>query len=179
VRGSAEPVTIRALDAADFDAAIPGLASLVIDAVESGAAVNFLRGVRPDEAAAWWRSRSAGIADGSVTLFVAVDGLERIVGTTLLMRSTNQNSPHRAEIGKVIVHRDMRRLGLGRRLMAAAEDLARSEGRWLLFLDTETGSDAERMYRALGWQEAGTIPHYAMSADGVPAPATWYWKDLR
>jgi GNAT superfamily N-acetyltransferase len=170
---------VDALSPGAYQAAIPQLADLVVDAVESGAAVNFLAGVRPDEAAAWWQSRSAGIADGSITLFVAVDRAGRIVGSTLLMRSTNQNSPHRAEIGKVIVRRDARRRGLGRRLMEAAESTARDEGRWLLFLDTESGSEAEQMYRALGWHEAGTIPDYAMSSTGIPAPATWYWKDLR
>ena len=174
-----DPIVVEALPPDAYEAAIPELADLIVDAVESGAAVNFLAGVRPEEAAAWWRGRVSGIADGSITLFVAVDGAGRIVGSTLLMRSTNQNSPHRAEIGKVIVRTDARRQGLGRRLMTAAESTARSEGRWLLFLDTETGSEAEQMYRALGWHEAGTIPHYAMSSNGIPAPATWYWKDLR
>ena len=63
--------------------------------------------------------------------------------------------------------------------MSAAEATARAEGRWLLFLDTETGSSAERFYRSTGWREAGTIPNYAMQTDGTLAPATWYWKDLR
>ena len=170
---------VLALTRDAYEAAIPELAHLIVDAVASGAAVNFLDGVHPEEAAEWWRGRTSGIADGSTTLFVAVDSAGHIVGSTLLMRSTNQNSPHRAEIGKVIVRRDARRQGLGRRLMEAAEAQARSEGRWLLFLDTESGSEAEQMYRALGWHEAGTIPDYAMSSDGIPAPATWYWKDLR
>lgn len=170
--------TVAALDPDAYEASITQLAELVVDAVESGAAVNFLRGVGLDDAAAWWRRRGADVRSGSTTLFVAEEG-GRIVGTTLLIRSTNQNAPHRAEIGKVIVHREARRQGLGRRLMAAAEERARSEGRWLLFLDTETGSDAERMYRALGWREAGVIPAYALSTEGVPMPATWFWKDLR
>ena len=34
-----------------------------------------------------------------------------MVGSTLLIRSVNQNSPHRAEIGKVIVIRSHRRGG--------------------------------------------------------------------
>ena len=63
--------------------------------------------------------------------------------------------------------------------MAAAEMAARAERRWLLVLDTATGSPAEAFYRSLGWQEAGTIPDYALLTDGTPAPATWYWKDLR
>jgi len=172
-------VTVRALPADAYEAAIPQLAELIVDAVAGGAAVNFLAGATAEQAGGWWRGRVAAIGDGSSTLFVAEDATGRIVGSTLLVRSTNQNSPHRGEIGKVIVHSDARRQGVARRLMAAAEDQARAEGRWLLFLDTETGSDAERMYRALGWQEAGVIPDYAMSTDGVPRPATWFWKDLR
>ena len=63
--------------------------------------------------------------------------------------------------------------------MTAAEDHARAEGRWLLVLDTVTGSDADAMYRALGWQETGIVPDYALLPDGRPWPATFFWKDLR
>jgi GNAT superfamily N-acetyltransferase len=107
-----------------------------------------------------------------------VDG-ERIVGSTLLIRSVNQNSPHRAEIGKVIVLGSHRRRGLASALMRAAEDRARSEGRWLLVLDTVTGSAADAFYRALGWQETGVVPNYALNPDGEPWAATFFWKDLR
>ncbi len=114
-----------------------------------------------------------------MTLFVATDPTGRIIGSTLLIRSTNPNSPHRAEIGKVIVRRDARRQGLGRRLMEAAETRARAEGRWLLILDTATGSDAERMYRSLGWQELGIMPNHALTVDGELSETTYFWKDLR
>ena len=97
----------------------------------------------------------------------------------LLIRSPNPNSPHRAEIAKVIVHRSARRRGVATALMTAAETVARGEGRWLLVLDTETGSAAETFYRSTGWHEAGTIPDYALLTDGTLAPATWFWKDLR
>jgi GNAT superfamily N-acetyltransferase len=103
----------------------------------------------------------------------------RIVGSTLLIRSRNANSPHRAEIGKVIVHRSARRRGLGRALMAAAEARARADGRWLLILDTEAGSAADALYRSLGWQVLGTMPNHAYRSDGVLAPTTYFWKDLR
>ena len=95
------------------------------------------------------------------------------------MRSGNQNSPHRAEIGKVIVLRAMRRQGIARALMVAAEARAREEGRWMLILDTETGSAAESLYRALGWKETGVVPNYALLTDGRLSPATFFWKDLR
>ncbi len=170
---------IRALDPWAYADAIDDLADLIVDAVAGGAGVNFLDGVRHEDAAAWWRGRSAGIADGSMTLFVATDPTGQIIGSTLLIRSTNPNSPHRAEIGKVIVRRDVRRQGLGRRLMEAAEAQARAEGRWLLILDTATGSDAERMYRSLGWHELGIMPNHALTVDGELSETTYFWKDLR
>ena len=171
-------MNIEALDPASFDDAIEGLGALLKDAVDGGASVNFLAGVTPAEATAWWAARSAGVAGGAITVFVARDG-DWIVGSTLLERSRNPNSPHRAEIGKVIVHRSARRRGLGRALMHAAEERARSEGRWMLVLDTVTGSPAAALYESLGWQTVGTIPGYALDTSGVPEAATYYYKDLR
>ena len=176
--GATLRATIRELDADEYRAAIPALAALLVDAVEGGAAVNFLAGVTHDEAADWWTERIDQVRDGVITAFVALDG-EAILGSTLLIRSRNPNSPHRAEIGKVLVDRSARRRGIGAALMAAAEDRARSDGRWMLILDTVTGSAAEAMYRALGWQELGVMPNHALATDGTPAPTTFFWKDLR
>ncbi len=180
-----EDGTIEDLDPDAYVAAIPGLAALVVDAVEGGASVNFLAGVTMAQAAAWWSDRIPEIVAGTTTAFVAVEpggpaaGRGAIVGSTLLIRSRNQNSPHRAEIGKVLVHRSARRRGLGRTLMAAAEARAQADGRWLLVLDTEAGSAADAFYRSLGWQELGTMPNHAYRSDGVLAPTTYFWKDLR
>ena len=55
--------------------------------------------------------------------------------------------------------------GLGAALMCAAEDEARRIGRTLLTLDTETGSDAERLYARLSWTLYGHVPGYATTAD--------------
>ncbi|MEV4195555.1 GNAT family N-acetyltransferase, partial [Streptomyces toxytricini] len=59
---------------------------------------------------------------------------------------------------------------------AEAEDAAARAGVRLLFLDTETGSGAERLYRAAGWTEAGTIPDYAADPAGRLHPTTLYYK---
>jgi GNAT superfamily N-acetyltransferase len=171
---------ITALDRDAYGAAIPGLAALLVDAVEGGASVNFMAGVTLEEAAAWWAARSSLVADGTITAFVATEpGSDAIVGSTILIRSRNANSPHRAEIGKVIVHRSMRRQGLGRALMDAAEARARAEGRWLLILDTEAGSAADGLYRATGWQVLGTVPNHAFRSTGELSDTTYFWKDLR
>ncbi len=178
-RVPAPATEIVALDTAGYAAAIPALGALVVDAVASGAGVNFMDGVTVHEAAAWWTERLPQIADGTVTAFVAREPDGAIVGSTLLLRSRNPNSPHRAEIGKVLVRNDARRRGLGRALMEAAEARAQAEGRWLLILDTVAGSPADEMYRALGWQVLGTMPNHAYRPDGVLAATTYFWKDLR
>ena len=54
---AAAPATVRELDADAYAAAIPGLAALLVDAVDGGAGVSFLAGVTTDEAAAWWTER--------------------------------------------------------------------------------------------------------------------------
>jgi GNAT superfamily N-acetyltransferase len=172
-------VKIEAIDPASYDAAIAELGALLKDAIDGGASVNFVAGVTSEQTEGWWGSRAPRVEDGTITVFVARDGDGRIVGSTLLERSINPNSPHRAEIGKVIVHRSMRRRGLGKALMGAAEDSARAEGRWMLILDTVTGSPAAALYESLGWQTVGTIPGYALDVDGVPEAATYYYKDLR
>jgi GNAT superfamily N-acetyltransferase len=169
---------IRELGIDEYRAAIPELADLVLDAVAGGASINFLGSVTHDEASAWWRDREGDVADGVISPFVACVG-GRIVGSTLLIRSVKANSPHRAEIGKVVVHRSVRRQGIAARLMQAVEDRARAEGRWLLVLDTVSGSAADSLYRSLGWHETGVVPNYAMLPDGTPWAATFFWKDLR
>ena len=178
VRSSAAP-DVRALDLDGYRAAILELSALIVDAVEGGAGITFLRGVTLEKAGAWWRSLEPDVASGRTTPFVAMDEDGRIVGSTLLVRSTYENTPHRAEIGKVIVRRSHRRRGLASALMLAAEERARDDGRWLLVLDTVEGSAAEALYESLGWQTTGVVPNFAMNPDGETQAATFFWKDLR
>ena len=170
-------VVVEVLDAPRYREAIDGLAALLVDAVEGGAGVNFMAGVTVDETRAWWEGRVDGVDSGMVVPIVARDG-ERIVGSAVLLYAWNPNSPHRAEISKVLVHSTARRQGLGRRLMEAAEARARADGRWLLVLDTVTGSDADTFYRAIGWREVGIIPDFALMPDGALTPTTVFWKDV-
>lgn len=102
------PAHVVELDAEAYRAAIPGLAELIVDVVDGGSSVNFLAGVTPAEAAAWWEARVESVAGGQTTAFVATSA-RRILGSALLIRATQANAPHRAEIAKVLVHRDARR----------------------------------------------------------------------
>ena len=88
------------------------------------------------------------------------------------------NGRHRAEVQKLMVHRDARRRGVAAQLMAALERVARDEGLRLLVLDTEVDSPAETFYRAQGFQRAGEIPDFATSPQGELRGTALYWKRL-
>lgn len=154
------------------------LARLLTDAVAGGASVGFLAPLAQEEAVAWWRERAEATAAGRFALWAALDAVGRPVGTVSLAHPDKPNSRHRAELVKLMVHRSARGRGLGRRLLATAEDAAAAVGITLLHLDTETGSPAEHLYRSAGWTEAGTIPDYAESPAGELRPTTLYYKRL-
>ncbi len=174
-------VAIGPVNAATMRASIPELAALLVDAVAGGAGVNFVAPLDPEVAAEWWTARISLVESGVITPVLArdPDAGDRLVGVVLLIRAMQQNGGHRADISKLLVHSSARRRGIARDLMAAAEAIARTDGRWLLVLDTETGSPADLVYRALRWIPVGTIPDYALLASGVPGPATIFYKDLR
>ena len=140
-----------------------GLAELLVDAVDSGAAVSFLTVTR-EQALDWWR-RSLSAPGSRTTVLVARDP-QGIAGSVQLHPSWAPNQPHRADISKLIVHRRARRRGLGAELMAAVEREAAASGFRLLVLDSKRGDSGERLYRRLGWHVAGTIPRYALDTDG-------------
>ena len=85
------------------------------------------------------------------------------------MRSTNANSPHRAEIGKVLVH--SRRDG-GASAGAHGGRRGTRAGPRVAGCSSSTPSrvaTADAFYRALGWHEIGVVPDYALLPDGPPS----------
>jgi GNAT superfamily N-acetyltransferase len=172
-----DAIAIRALQPAEMNRRLPELAAILVDAVELGASVHFMAGLSQADAAAFWRDQLPALARGEKQLLVADNG-RRLVGTVLLMFALPPNAPHRAEIGKMLVHSSLRRHGLGRRLLAAAEDAAHKSGRTLLLLDTETGSAGDLLYRSCGWTPIGVVPDHAYKTDGRLADTTIFYKRL-
>ena len=168
---------IRELDSAEGETRLSELSAILMDAVVHGASVNFLAGLTEAEAQAFWRGQLPGIAAGEKRLVVA-EQFGRLLGTVMLTFAHQPNAPHRAEINKLLVHTSARRQGLGRRLLIAAEDVAREAGRALLLLDTETGSAGDSLYRSLGWLEVGRIPDHSLKPDGGFAETTFFYKAL-
>ncbi|CAN5211499.1 GNAT family N-acetyltransferase [soil metagenome] len=170
-------IAILRLDAAEAQEAIPALADILADAVTGGASVGFMAWDTPADYAAFWSSVVDEVAAGRTILFAARSG-EDIVGTAQLQLIGKPNQPHRAEIGKVLVHSRAWRRGVGEALMQAAEVAARQANRDLLVLDTDENGAARRLYNRLGWTEAGTIPRYALMPDGDDCGSTFFYKQL-
>ena len=153
------------------------LAHLLMDAVESGAAVSFLAPLRLEAAEDWWRKTLSTSSPRAI--FLVVRDAEGIAGSVQLHPAWAPNQPHRAEIAKLLVHRRSRRSGLGTRLMQGIVAEARHAGFRLLTLDTKGGSTAEQLYRRLGWAYVGTIPDFAFDPDGTtPHDDVIFYKDL-
>ena len=167
---------IQALTPPGGDADLRDLALLLLDAVESGAAVSFLTSLTLEQAEGWWRKTISG-ADPRAIFLVARDD-EGILGSVQLHPAWAPNQPHRAEVAKLLVHRQARRKGLGAQMMQSIETAARHAGFRLLTLDAKRGAPAEALYRKLGWTAAGVIPRYALDTDGTPHDAVFFYKEL-
>jgi GNAT superfamily N-acetyltransferase len=151
------------------------LADLLIDTVHGGASIGFLAPLDRGAAVAWWRERVEAVPGGGQAVWVARDA-RRVLGTVGLLFPDKPNSRHRAELVKLMVHREGRGRGLGRALLATAERAAAEAGVTLLHLDTETGSPAERLYDMTGWTRVGQIPDYAADPRGTLRPTSVYYK---
>ncbi|WP_215454039.1 GNAT family N-acetyltransferase [Streptomyces sp. ATCC 21386] len=169
---------ITRVDGAQLRSLVDGLADLMVDTVDGGASIGFLAPLDRATAVGWWERRADEVSAGRLAVWVAHDG-GRVVGTVGLALPDKPNSRHRAEVVKLMVHRDARGRGLGRELLETAERTAADSGVTLLHLDTETDSPAERLYGGAGWTRIGTIPDYAADPHGALRPTSIYYKRLR
>ncbi|MFD9379629.1 GNAT family N-acetyltransferase [Streptomyces sp. NPDC059999] len=168
---------ITPLTPADLAAYRDELADLLVAVVAGGSSLGFLTGLDRAGAAAWWDGLLPAVEDGSLALWISRDGADGPVdGTVGWYRESKPNGRHRAEVRKLMVHPAARGRGTGRALLAEAERAAARAGVVLLFLDTETGSGAEQVYRSAGWTEVGTIPDYATDPHGRLRPTTLFYK---
>jgi GNAT superfamily N-acetyltransferase len=169
-------IQIRSLEVVG-DVEIQALSELLIDCVEGGASVGFMQPLSRDKASAFWLGVAASVARGERILLIAGDAAGAIVGTVQVVFASFDNQPHRADVAKMLVHRQARRRGLGAALLIAAERAALDAGRTLLVLDTASG-DAERLYLKGGWKRCGTIPEFALLPGGGLCDTTFFYRTL-
>ena len=153
---------------------IPALAEVLLDAIASGASVNFMSDFTRLQAEQFF---SKCLSDPLRVVIAAIeDG--KLEGTAQLIFDTPPNQPHRAELQKMLVHRRARQRGIGRALFNAVCDEARALGRTTLNFDTAEGGSGERLYLACGATKVGVIPHYALYPDGTFCDTSIFYKLL-
>ncbi|TGE27744.1 GNAT family N-acetyltransferase [Hymenobacter metallicola] len=170
-------MVIRELSAAEAMAQVPALTALFQDALDSGAALGFLPPLAPGELEEYWQEVAQAVAAGHRVLLVAEEN-GQVLGTTQLDLATKSNGLHRAEVCKVMVHRQAQRRGVGRQLLLATEAKARERQRTTLILDTRQHDHGERLYQSVGYQVGGVIPDFARSASGELHATVIYYKLL-
>ena len=153
---------------------IAALSRILIGVVRAGASVGFVPPLSRDDADAYWRGV---LKPGCVLLIATRNG--QIAGTGQLELAMRSNGRTRAEVCKVLVAVEAQGQGIGKALMLALEDEARNEGRSLLHLDTNSDDRSNRLYLAMGYTAAGTIPNWAVDADGMGHATTIYYKELK
>ena len=159
------------------EALVEALADLLIDCVEGGASVSFMLPLSRERALAFWRGVALDVVAGRRALLVAEDA-EGVCGTVQLILDLPENQPHRADLAKMLVGRRARKRGLGARLLAGAEHMARDCGRTLLVLDAVTGGDGARLYERHGWVRVGDVPNFALYPGGGYCSTTYFYRDL-
>jgi len=133
----------------------------------------------------WWEDYAKQPAERRTLIMVLEKNLaevEELAGFVMLGKPWSQTGPFRGYIEKLIVSSRYRQQGIAKRLMKKLEEVARSDGRILLMLDTEEGSTAEFVYPRMGYIEMGRIPNYAISPSapekGRLTTGVFFYKDL-
>jgi ribosomal protein S18 acetylase RimI-like enzyme len=172
-------IRIRVVAAHDFAAVETGLAEIIADGVNGGAAISFMQPYSVDDGRHFWVDEVfPDVARGTRVLFVAYLD-DDVVGTVQMDITLRPNQPHRCEVAKMVVHSRARRKGIGRALMLTLEAHARAIGKTLITLDTRTGDKAETLYASVGFMRAGVIPNYAYDPDGRAKHGTTYmYKEI-
>lgn len=171
----ARGLVVEALDAAAAGSAERRLGAVLAACVEDGASVGILPPLPAPAARQHWRGVSRQVAAGERVLLVAwAEGA--LAGAVQLDLATPQDQPHRAGLAMLLVDPAHRRRGVGRALVARAEQAAHGLGRRLMTLGVRAGDPAEALFLAAGWREGGRVPGYVLDARGRPGTRAVLWK---
>ena len=173
-----QSVAIRSVSAVELDAVVPQLVELLRETVNTGgSSLGFVPPVSAEAGFAYWRSLRRELQNGSRVLMVAEAG-DRIIGTGQLEIPHWPSAPHRAELQKLAVTAALRGHGIGKVLISALHDAARRLGRSLLILNARHGGAAERLYKRLGYREAGVVPGYTVGPGGERYDCITLYQEL-
>lgn len=161
------------------DILITQLADLTFNIVQGGASVGFMDDLTVEQASRFWTEVLDKVKQQKTVLIVAKNSVtNQITGTVQLQTDLPPNQAHRADVAKMLVHSDFRRMGIAQKLLQQIEEIAIDLNKTLLVLDTVTDSPAYLMYLKCGWTIVGDIPNYALLPNGFPCSTTYFYKSL-
>jgi len=161
------------------EALLAELADLTFNIVQGGASVGFMDDLTIEQAISFWTEVLNKVKQQKTVLIVAKNVLSnRIAGTVQLQTDLPSNQAHRADVAKMLVHTDFRRMGIAQRLLRHIERIAIDLNKTLMVLDTVTDSPAYIMYQKCGWTIVGDIPNYVLLPNGSPCSTTYFYKNL-
>ncbi|KAH8173093.1 acetyltransferase (GNAT) family protein [Sarocladium implicatum] len=145
----------------------------------------FLPPLNHEKLLTWWKERVDEVSKGTRVIYLLVNSGaggnakgQDLMGVVMLSMPFSETGRSRAVVEKLLVQQSHRGKGAARLLMSALEADAMRRGRSMLTLDTETGSNAERVYKKLGWTEVGRIPRFGINPDGEWKDETFFYKQL-
>lgn len=161
------------------DILITELVDLTFNIVQGGASIGFMDDLTVEQARIFWSKVLNKVKQQKTVLIVAKNSVtNQITGTVQLQIDLPSNQAHRADVAKMLVHSDFRRMGIAQKLLQQIEKIAIDLKKTLMVLDTVTDSPAYLMYQKYGWTIVGDIPNYALLPNGLPCSTTYFYKNL-
>jgi len=161
------------------DILITELVDLTFNIVQGGASIGFMDDLTVEQARIFWTKVLNKVKQQKIVLIVAKNSVtNQITGTVQLQIDLPSNQAHRADVAKMLVHSDFRRMGIAQKLLQQIEKIAIDLKKTLMVLDTVTDSPAYLMYQKCGWTIVGDIPNYALLPNGLPCSTTYFYKNL-
>jgi GNAT superfamily N-acetyltransferase len=174
----AKPLSGLAIEVLDASAAASAqrlLASTLRAAVAAGAGLGFPAPMAEERARGVWREVTAAVAAGRRLLLAAwMEGA--IAGSVEVDLALPETEPNLASLERLLVAPGWQSQGIGRALLARAEEAARGAGRRLLTCRAMAGNAAERLLLSAGWEEAGRIADATVDAQGALAAQIIFWR---
>jgi ribosomal protein S18 acetylase RimI-like enzyme len=175
VSGEAVRVTVEALEA--FTGTdLEDLCVATEAAITEGGGFGWIKPPRRDILEKYWQG--VMLVPGRSLFVGRIDGV--IAGSAQLIRQPRNNEAQQfsAQLMSVFAAPWARGRGLGRGLVAAAEEAARSNGVEIINVDIrDTQTAGIRLYERAGYIRWGTHPDYAM-VEGKVVPGHYYYKRL-
>ncbi|MFF8371130.1 MULTISPECIES: GNAT family N-acetyltransferase [Streptomyces] len=156
-----------------------GLCALWTDVSNAGGAVGFVPPVTREDIRPDLLRKLTALAEGRERLLVGRDEAGRVLATAYLAPSAHRLMKHWIWVYAVMVHPSLQGQGIGRQLMAAVAEAARTfDGVTAIRLTCRGGTGARKFYEACGYTEVGRVPGAIKVADGDYRDDITLWLEL-